>query len=64
MAKYRVMCVKYGWAVVEAKSESDALESAENMKDRDFDWSDPDDHQIVEELDENGNPFNGLEVTK
>lgn len=51
MAKYRVMCVKYGWAVVEAGSESAAEEIAQAMPDSSFDWSDADDHQVVEEVD-------------
>ena len=37
MAKMRVMVVKYGYAVVEAETESEAIEKAENMSDREFD---------------------------
>ncbi|GEM_PF-2994637 len=48
MAKMRVMVVKYGYAVVEAETESEAIEKAENMSDREFDWSDPDDTQVVD----------------
>ena len=48
MAKMRVMVVKYGYAVVEAETESEAIEKAENMSDREFDWSDPDDIQVVD----------------
>lgn len=51
MPKYRVMCKKYGWAVVEASSEEEALEKAEQMSDRGFDWSDADDHEVVEKVD-------------
>lgn len=51
MAKYRVMCIKYGWAEIEAASESEALNIAEELHDRCFDWSDADDHQVVEEID-------------
>lgn len=48
--KYRVMVIKYGYAVVEAESESEALESVNNMDNGCFDWSDFDDGQIVEEI--------------
>jgi hypothetical protein len=48
MAKMRVMVVKYGYAVVEAETESEAIEKAENMSDGEFDWSDPDDTQVVD----------------
>ena len=48
MAKMRVMVVKYGYAVVEAETESEAIEKAENMSDEEFDWSDPDDTQVVD----------------
>ena len=49
--KYRVMVIKYGYAVVEAESESEALECINNMDDRNFDWSEFDDGQVVEEID-------------
>lgn len=49
--KYRAMVVKYGYAVVEAESESEALDMVKDMSDNYFDWSDPDDAQIVEEID-------------
>ena len=51
MNKYRVMVIKYGYAVVEAESESEALELIDDMNDKDFDWSDFDDGQVVEEVD-------------
>ncbi len=51
MPKYRVMCKKYGWADVEASSEEEALEKAEQMSDHGFDWSDADDHEVVERVD-------------
>lgn len=44
----RVMCIRYGFAVVEGDSESDILEEARNLQEDDFDWSDPDEPQIVE----------------
>ena len=49
--KYQVMVVKYGFAVVEADSESEALDLIDDMRDEDFDWSDFDDGQVVEEVD-------------
>ena len=49
--KYRVMVVKYGFAIVEADSESEALDLINDMRDKDFDWSDFDDGQVVEEVD-------------
>ena len=45
------MVIKYGFAVVEAESENEALETIEDMDDRDFDWSDFDDGQVLEEVD-------------
>lgn len=48
---YRVMVVKYGYAVVEAETEKEALELIDDMQDKDFDWSDFDDGQVVEEVD-------------
>lgn len=52
MNKYRVMVVKYGYAVVEAENESDALSKIDSIyDDRYFDWSDFDDAQVVEEVD-------------
>lgn len=49
MAKMRVMVVKYGYAVIEAETENEAIEKAENMSDGEFDWSDPDDTQVVDD---------------
>ena len=51
MKKFRVMVIKYGWSVVEAETESEALELINDMQDKDFDWSDFDDGQVVEEVD-------------
>ena len=51
MKNYRIMVVKYGYAIVEAETESEALELIDNMQDKDFDWSDFDDGQVVEEVD-------------
>ena len=49
MAKMRVMVVKYGYAVVEAETETEAIELANDMKDSDFDWSDFDDAQVADD---------------
>lgn len=49
MKKMRVMVVKYGYAVVEAETESEALKAARSMQDSDFDWSDFDDEQVVDD---------------
>lgn len=49
MAKMRIMVVKYGYAIVEAETEDEAIEKANNMSDGEFDWSDPDDAQVVDE---------------
>lgn len=51
MKNYRVMVVKYGFAEVEAENENEALELIDDMQDKDFDWSDFDDGQVVEEVD-------------
>lgn len=51
MKNYRVMVVKYGYAEVEAENETEALELINDMDDGDFDWSDFDDGQVVEEID-------------
>ena len=47
--RMRVMAVRYGYAVVEAESEEDAIELANNLPDSQFDWSDPDDIQVVDD---------------
>lgn len=49
MAKMRVMVVKYGYAVVDAETETEALELTHDMEDSDFDWSDFDGAQIVDD---------------
>lgn len=49
MAKMRVMVIKYGYAVVEADTESEAIKLTNNMDDRDFDWSEFDDAQVVDD---------------
>ena len=47
MKKMRVMVIKYGYVVVEADTEREALELTHDMSDSDFDWSDFDEAQVV-----------------
>ena len=47
--KKRVMVVKYGYAVVETETDAEAVETAKNMSDGEFDWSDFDDAQVVDD---------------
>lgn len=47
--KKRVMVVKYGYAVVEAETDAEPVEKAKNMSDGEFDWSDFDDAQVVDD---------------
>lgn len=47
--KKRVMVVKYGYVVVEAETDAEAVEKAENMSDSEFDWFDFDDAQVVDD---------------
>ena len=49
MAKMRVMVIKYGYAVVDVESEEDAVELTKDMDDSEFDWSDFDDAQVVDD---------------
>lgn len=49
--KYRVMVIEYGYAVVEADNEDEALELIDDMEYSDFDWSGIEDGQVVEEVD-------------
>lgn len=37
MAKMRVMVIKYGYAIVEADTDAEAIEKANNMSDKEFD---------------------------
>ena len=48
MSKTRVMVKKYGCVVVDADSDSEAIDIAKTMQDSDFDWSDFDDPEVVE----------------
>lgn len=47
--KKRIMVVKYGYAVVEAETDAEAVEKAKNMSDGEFDWPDFDDTQVVDD---------------
>lgn len=47
MKKMRVMVIKYGYAVVEADTEREAIELTHDMSDSDFDWSNFDEAQVV-----------------
>ncbi len=50
---YRICVTKYGYANVEANSQDEAIMIAENkMTDGEFDWSDFDDAEIMEEFEE------------
>ena len=51
MPKFRGMVVRYGYVTIEAADEKEALEQVEAIKLEDFDWSDCEDAQIVEEVD-------------
>lgn len=51
MTKKRVMVVKYGFVVVNADTDSEAVELTNKMTDSDFDWSDFDDAHVVEDVD-------------
>ena len=48
--EYRVMVIKYGYSVINAQTEVEALEKTKTMTDSDFDWSDFDEAQIVEKI--------------
>lgn len=48
------MVVNYGFAVVEAENESEAIQSVSQMDKRDFDWSDDwssQDAEVVETIE-------------
>lgn len=50
MRKMRVMVTKYGYAVVEAETEEEAVHKVSKMDDSEFDWSDPVDGQVLEDV--------------
>lgn len=50
---YKICVTKYGYADIEANSADEAIKIAENdMSDKDFDWSEFDEAEIMEEFDE------------
>ena len=49
MTKIRGMVVKYGYAVVDAETEEEALELTRNMEDSGFDRSDFNDAQVIDD---------------
>lgn len=51
--RFRVCVTKYGYADIKANDEDEALEIAINkMNDHEFDWSDFDEAEVVEELED------------
>lgn len=52
MPKYRVVCNKVGFAIVEADNAEEAVDKAEMLPDHNFDWSDSGDHEVVEKLED------------
>lgn len=50
MRKMLVMVTKYGYAVVEAEKEETALQKVSTMDDSEFDWSNPVDGQVLEDV--------------
>lgn len=51
MAKYRVMCCKYGYADISAGSAEQAEEIAEQLPDSAYSWGSAEDHQTVEKVE-------------
>lgn len=49
---YRVCVIKYGYTNIEADNADEALEIASNEDDRNFDWSDFGEAEIIEEFEE------------
>ena len=49
---YRICVTKFGYANVEADSADEALELVEDMTDKDFDWSEFGEAEIMEEFEE------------
>ena len=48
---YRVCVTKYGYADIEADNIDEAVEIIDDMEDKDFDWSEFDEPEIVEEFE-------------
>lgn len=49
---YRIVVAKYGYANIEADSADEALSMINDMDDTDFDWSEFDGAEIMEEFEE------------
>lgn len=49
--KYRVQCVRYGYAEVEAENEEAAVEIAETLPNSAYSWSSAVDHEVTGEVD-------------
>lgn len=47
---YKVQCVRYGFADIEAESEEAAIEIAESLPNSAFSWSETDDHEVIDRL--------------
>ena len=50
MDKYKVMCCKYGYAVVVANSAEEAEEIAQSLPDSAYSWNGAEDHEAVEKV--------------
>lgn len=50
MSKYKVQCVRYGYADIEAESEEAAIEIAESLPNSAYSWSDANDHEVIDTL--------------
>lgn len=50
MDKYKVMCCKYGYAVVVANSAEEAEEIAQGLPDSAYSWNGAEDHEAVEKV--------------
>lgn len=64
--KKRIMVTRYGFAIVEAATDEEAIENVNSMSDGDFDWSkySSEDAEVVENLKENGEAYNLMEEEK
>lgn len=49
--KYRVQCVRYGFADVEAESEEAAINIAEELSTSAYNWSDADAYEVIDEIE-------------
>lgn len=52
--KKRICVTRYGFTIVEAQTDEEAIAAVDSMKPSDFDWSsiDSDDAEVVEDVDE------------